>query len=1159
MPDDLDDFFKKELERSGPRSQRPVIPEPVPVSGRVPGTGPQVPDKLDFNEALKGVISDVPRIPWNFLTSTVKNVGQGLQGLFGFGQNQHDILIDLNRLSFGTKEGTERTGKETGENFDKVMNMVTFGGYGALLEPMKQHLQDRYDKSVREGRGGDLGPEDIALSILGGGAEGAVDNLLGVKKIRESISGQEWVGKDPTTGQDQYRPLSSYERGQRFGEGVVNVGLAKNILKTGEPAGKLNELSADSRKILTNGQIAAKIAKAKDIPFEDALADTMNISRVDRNVEEIRADINEALGIKAGKVDQPITPEALPTPAPIGSVQRPVQETKLTNEGPSSTDPSTPSTETIPLITDKPTAPGEAPPTAKLQEINRVDEILTSESTIKFALSKYIESEAYAKRLLDPKNRGDEGFVPIGEAVVKFVRDGGIDHEDIANVMETNGLTPKETIDTFANSLRQTFTFHGQSQQALSELVESTHQQLIAQAMQGNKEAQAFVEKLGDNYAKSVKGGMLGWMSKLESWRKALIIGNIPTTMRIAVGQGLIGAQQLFGDAISGSIEAITGKTRSMLGLAEGKPLTSYFGDAISDFQTLGAMLQRSVGFGNEMLGRAKQGPELPGVSYPEPSFQKNPYEQLLNLAPLNKMQYRQPGEFDGSMGVLKNLLGMNKDPLTTKLLKTAPVLADLPARGADILTQFLTVGHRMTTFLGRSFFYESRLRANLDAAGMTIGDLMKDFQKEELPQQSHDIFVDALSHGLKQTMQYVPKDGFTNWVLNSYKGMGPLATAVLPTFPKFMMNTFRWQWEHSPAGLTNMFTPEFWRALDKGGLDARVASRTIGQAMTGVMMLNGAWGLQTGDHGIRMGPKYYNIEWDDKDGKIQRLDARSFVVPAPYLFMARALHSAATGEDMNLTPSELGDAITGVRSLSNVPIFAFQNVLEHLSKPDSKAWASAQKILGDYAASYFRPLKTLNDLFDPETHDLRGQELTGPLQASIPGASKSLPPAMNVFEGEPRRTESPVAHGLTGANVSSVTRLQEFVERVPGMSAAKVAGESYGSVAADRLIAEEMGKVFKTPVEGGGTLGDQIVDRFSDLKLSPDVQKILLEKIFTEIRHGAVQRAIIRDGQENGVTVINGHPVPRSFLNHYLNKIIPSVRGALEQTAVPLNRTVEP
>lgn len=999
---------------------------------------------MNAGKELLGGVVGVAQTPWNLVKGVAHTEWEAMGGLNPFAE-----MSPLAR-------------------FQRVEAGATLGLSDIARKNVNANLDEADRRAALEGRS--AGIEDYTLAGLRSVWDTLTD-IGGKDKWKEAYSGKKVAGTDPTTGETIYTDLTPYERGKSFGEAATATGLVLAAAR-GNKGGAVEPigLPKDFAALKPLGDIA------------DARAARLGIPR------------DEALRQITGRRDAAGTP---PEEA-AGPINRVPLNTAEAGETPT-TLPHT----TKAILDDTPGKNGTPSALKQYEGVTDVKELFTLPQQGKI-ITDAINRGVLKTFIAKTKLKEGEEFNKISSLIVNHAAKGLLSPEVMRDVLETNDLNPEQASTLIADRLQKTASFEGSGLKQWSDVVKDMYTETVAKANAGDAEA-AKTQKVFEDFMSKARGEKpYTWLDKTSQWYKGLVVGVPSTTLKIAISEGNVAVSQILGHMISGTTEMLVGKSRSAMGLPEGRTLADYYGDLLGDIGALPHII--------------KQNPAI---------------TEVLNNVPLNKQDFLRGAELDVTSNILRNgELGKGQDF----------------ANGMDKVTQFLTMGHRSTTWLGRNFFFESRLRGNLSAAGKTLADLNTELQG---PAEGRGAWVqpaleDAFGHMMKQTFQYVPKDGFTANVLAAYKALGPAAPFILPTFPRFMMNTFRWQMDHSPTGMLDLFKSDFRDQLAEGGMGGRLAARRIGDAMTGALTLSGAWAIRNSDMG---GPKFYQINaGKDADGNTKYLDMRAYLPMAPYLFFAHLMQHTVSGEPMNLTPAEWGDAITGIRSIANTPINMVQQVSEQLSNTNSEDTipAAVKKMLGNWAAGFFRPLKELEPIIGlarPEeavTRDLHGNELTGPVVSSIPGLSETLPASMSMFKGEPKTQEHPIFHE-TGAEVHAQTKLEQLVNRLPGVTEAQLVG-NHGTDEANRAVAASIGKILRSDTSDGN-LGDNIASLIEDTHADPQLQRELLLKLMDKLRRSAVRDAI--------------RSAPDAFLAGRIKKLPPSTRGPVEDLFAP--RTHQP
>jgi hypothetical protein len=961
---------------------------------------------------------------------------------------------------------------------------------------------------------------DKGLDVLGG--------LTGLSTAKRSLSGRKVIGWDKANAQEITAPMTPGERGDALGEGLTQFALLFAPFAKGKA--ELNPMPADFHPVDFLGDVVQREADRRGVPFDQVMADV------------------KSGNTKASPAAKPVVNTGSIVDGVVTPVDRPIPKIPITPS--SSADYTSQLASTRTLLAQ--------PHTEALTH-----EAIQSEAGLEFLKSRGKEAA----------DLNTEEKVQLYKFTGDFIEAGKLPPEVMSKYINTNELTPPVAAKILADSYRDAVKFSGETLGALGRTMQDAFAETLVRAQHGDADAIAKLPDFEEHFKNSLGDKPMSLLNKIESFRKANIIGNIPVTMHVASSEIQVGLTQYVSHLISGTVEATLGKT---LTKDPGKSWWSYYGDAIADQ--------------NAVLGLSPKGQAALG--------------EVLNSDPLNKMRFKSGAEFDFKANTLGELVKNN-------LIGKTPDTMGTSEAAMNKWMQMITVGHRITTALSRQAFYQSRLEGNLDAMGMTVVDYMKEVNSSPIPEGAGergftgtfkdlqeqykkgildqdlatayeaktalrsklaDVESDAMGHMMKQTFQFVPKDGIQAQVLKVYKNIGPLATMILPTFPRFWTNTLRYQMEHSPMGVLNLLSKNFRDQLAAGGLESRMAARKIGDATASALNLGGAMLLR----GSQMaGPKYYqfqsSINPTNPDGSKNFIDARVHMPAPQYLFVADYLNSIHTGQSMNLSPAEWTDALLNLRNLSSTPISMVDSVFTQIANSNpatpEEVPESLKKMAGDIASGFFGVTRSAKDWVglmrkqELIQHETKGEPTTGPIRDAIPGVGASdnitkLPPSINVFTGQPKFQEHPILHGALGLNIKSMTPLEEYVNRLPGMTEGHVFGKTLGTTRADDLVKEEMGKIFQTKMADGHTIGEWIVSTIKSTGMPPDVQKLKLEKQLNLIRNQARMSALARDAKEHS----DGKPW--SFLQNELTKEskgVPSIHQTLENKYLTVPTKKEP
>lgn len=600
--------------------------------------------------------------------------------------------------------------------------------------------------------------------------------------------------------------------------------------------------------------------------------------------------------------------------------------------------------------------------------------------------------------------------------------------------------------------------------------------------------------------------------NKVESFRRGMMVSQIATTFRNIQAQGANSIIQIAESALGDTLQTINGKLKGSQ-----NPISNYYMDTLSDF--------------NALVSRFK-------------GSERNNLNQFLNSFPLVKQQLENASTFDLGNTVLANV--MRARNATGDLAKAFEISG--PKGVGDMFSlarDFMTMHNHLQEMEFRRFFFQGRLDANLKRLGIdSYKDIMQQVRSEpELQPGIKTAIADATEHALKQTFSYTPEGGVQGAILNLYQKL-PGSYALLPPFPRFLMNQYRWQIEHSPTIWFNMFEKGFRDKLaagSAGDLSTADAYRALGKATTGMMLMNGAWVLRNMPE--IAGPKYYQfkdpgLKSDDPNAEAFE-DVRSMQPFSGFLALADWIKSVKDGRPMNLSANEKLDALVGIRRLSETALFALPDIMRAADSDDPHALDKAMHTVeGQYFASFFTPLHMLRETaaaVAPNSsfgvlRDVQNQELTGPTRSVIPGDTVgmgSLPVRYDPFTGKPQTPEHPLARQFMGVTAKDLTHFERMIYETHGIKISDLTGE-YGDPIANNLVAKHVGLQLTSRLEDGSTIGDQLTGIVKNAGLDHETRQLLVQKIIESLHHSAYQAAVAEN--------------PHAFLQHMVESKVPAV-----------------
>lgn len=717
----------------------------------------------------------------------------------------------------------------------------------------------------------------------------------------------------------------------------------------------------------------------------------------------------------------------------------------------------------------------------------------------------------------------------VNEVISESIKAGALNPRTISNIADIYGISIEEMSQLVPTVFERTASYHARNQNVLSQVTDLHFQRTMAKAMAGDVEAMRQYRDLtaahDASHALTSSGLAHTAVREIERTRLAAMLATPVNMMRNFWAQGATFGNDIFESTVAGTAELLVGKFKG-----EKRSLGSYY----SDFtENIASAISR-------MTPAARQ--ELTGILRAFPGA-----DALLHGA----------SAYEVASGIMPSFFGKFKPRNFTE--------------GAEALRNTLTAMTRAQEFQYRRLFFRARLKSNLERIGIKdFNELMAEGRKPQLREDVRWAVGNAVAHGLKQTYSWRPEGAFATAILDIYKRC-PIMTALLTPFPRFIANSWRYINERGPSVWFDLFSKDFRDALyagAEGGFASRQAARMLGRATSGVMLLSGAYALRNSP---LAGPKYYlfaekNPDGSpvlDADGNPVMRDVRAFEPFKTYAFLGELLKNIKENvpldadNPLNLNPNEWLDALTGLRRISEVPLFAFTDQLHSARSDDPRM---LQKLidapLGSWTASFFVPFRPFLDIAGgieqalggeaPEAwqRDIEGQELTGPARANIPGLNRTLPPRIDPFTGRPEETRynpvpgapSPIARQFSGISFRGISSLEQIIQETPDLPIQQLLLGNQPDQHSSQLVAEEMGRILSARV-GAGTMGDMLARTIRDQNLSPKGQKEVLTSIFETLRDVARTAAMARD--------------PQAFATQALQKSIPAPAQRLAEPHV--------
>lgn len=697
-------------------------------------------------------------------------------------------------------------------------------------------------------------------------------------------------------------------------------------------------------------------------------------------------------------------------------------------------------------------------------------------------------------------------------------------------------------------------------------------------------------------------------LQKTERLRIASMLTPLRTAVGIAQSQfGLVGT-----DFMDGAFTALANGFSKPLARLQGSPQntsTNALGDLTGLSQSVISRLNYQIPGGvvkdSEWLLNKVLSPFVKQVNFPG-QIQPNNIDSVLAAVPPVGKRLMQGLLYDTDAHMLGQSMTMFEKGVQEKVAPTLPqglspsdidyektgkaltgVIKDVaqlndislstPGKGmyniAKGITDLLLIPNRFQETQFRKLAFEARYRSNLSQIGMSWDDAIQELNRKEIlkkvdPEtgkislearpispELRESIVDAEIHALRQTYAYNPEGGLFGALLryNQYMSKVIPTSMVGLTFPRAIVNNVLWQVHHSPAGIADILTPEYRDAFLGIGdkmtpLKSYNASRKIGEAMTGVMLMTTAMHMANGGSafGWSTAGKPWLLQHDtEKDSQGNPLTHDiSNLQPANNIWtIADFLMAYANGRPPR---AQLGDAIgqiLNVKGGNAPPIFDLSERLRNLDSPnDETLYKSLTTDLGSYLGGFAPLLQGLREEYAAVPPQFRSVILGGQpnnwlnLDTKVGFARKyqhdALPDAMlapigssqtvqriNPATGQAEREEEPNLN-LAHWNRRLQTPFERILAETPGEDINKLV-KSYEDPHATMLVRQELGKLLWQPDAKLDSdmpkVSLQNIAMALEKLNAPAVSKLFIDRIKPELVKQAEENAIKIDAAANG------------------------------------------
>ncbi len=450
---------------------------------------------------------------------------------------------------------------------------------------------------------------------------------------------------------------------------------------------------------------------------------------------------------------------------------------------------------------------------------------------------------------------------------------------------------------------------------------------------------------------------------------------------------------------------------------------------------------------------------------------------------------------------------------------------------GAERSAHFLNFANRGQEWFFRRGIFAGSLDRKLAQRGLDLDEIVKSnrlgaIRKEEL----HGAIEEALEFTFAKNFNPFSRKR-TERVAASFVDLVnniPGAAVAVP-FPRFMMNSLKFQWEWSPFGALKYLSKSERAAFRKGDV------KRMSRATIGLGLFLTAWQLRERGY---IGERWYKIKFDPDDPNSKTFDARVFFPLAVHLFAADLLGRAQEGTIGDIEPNDIARGILsmGVRAGAGVAIVDnFLELLFGTSGDPDEAWRRLKEkggaLVGETLAGFATPLQQLRDLvaeFDEEERVVRfagTRPMIDPTLNKIPFLSRLLPEAESPTRGDPMLRES-LDFGLGELprpfNFLQLLESRQFSglsTRTPNPAERELGrlGFRYrdvlpttGDRIADQLVARHLGPLVEDAL--GRIVAGQVPAIADYNTRSPAVQSEILKQVLNSLHEVAFARAAMDD-----------------------------------------------
>jgi len=354
--------------------------------------------------------------------------------------------------------------------------------------------------------------------------------------------------------------------------------------------------------------------------------------------------------------------------------------------------------------------------------------------------------------------------------------------------------------------------------------------------------------------------------------------------------------------------------------------------------------------------------------------------------------------------------------------------------------------------------------------------------------------------------------------------GAGPLRLTQVVPFPRFMANSIKWQYQHSPLPAMKMLvSPKGWQEISQGNITPLIKSTT------GTAMFASAYQLRNSEYA---GEKWYEVRPSDEVNRMlgqapgATLDTRAYNPFASMLFAADLLTRAKNGTLNNLSTRDVAMGIASVNLRAGAGMYVLDKFLDTLGAAASGISNPEEELipaLADGAAGYagaawagmFVPFQQLKDIatnFDEmlgtdntTVRDVKDSPLMGQIMRKLPYGDENMEGVELPTREAAPYSESPMARFLGATWRGPKNPVEKELDRL-GFSRSNILPGS-GNDDWNRLRAKHMGPIVEQQIP-------KYLESDQYQRADDDDRFIALETLLSRARKVATRKAA-RDSPE--------------------------------------------